>query len=157
MIQARMRIGATWSDACILNLSSRGMLVHAQSVPERGNYLEIRRGQHVVVARVVWSGDQRCGVRTQDPLRADQLIAETDNSSFGSRSMTETVERRSAPRPTAARYEASRTRGRAFEFGSLAAVGLAAAFLLFATLDELLGRPLVAVEAVLASGTAGRL
>jgi hypothetical protein len=153
LIKARMRVGASWSDACILDLSSRGMLVQSRSIPQRGNYLEIRRGRHVVVARVVWSLDQRFGVQTQEPVCADDLLRETDNSSIGAQPFSATVERRSTNRPTAAHHEASRRRGRTYEFGSLILFGVAAAFILLATIDKLLGRPLDALETALAQQT----
>jgi hypothetical protein len=149
LIQARMRVGAAWSDACILNLSRRGMLVQSGMAPRRGNYLEIRRGAHVVVARVVWAKEQRFGVQTQDLVRAEDLLQEIDNSSMSARAISAASERRSAPRSAAVRHEANRFRGKALEFGSLAVFGVAAAFLLFATIDELLGRPIGALEAAL--------
>jgi hypothetical protein len=153
LIKARMRVGASWADACILNLSSRGMLVQSGSAPQRGNYLEIRRGRHVVVARVVWSFDERFGVETQQSVSAEDLIRETDNSSTATRPVAE--ERRVAPR-YGEKSEARRQRGRVFEFGSLALFGIASAFLLFATVHELLGRPLSALEAALLEAQAGQ-
>lgn len=152
LIHARMRVGASWSDACILNLSPRGMLVQSQSAPDRGNYLEIRRGQHVVVARVVWSSGQRFGVHTQDIIRPDELTRDTDNSS--ARSLAQ-PERRVAPRSMVTRHESSRQRGRAFEFCTLAALGLGSAFLLFATIAELLARPLATIETALIASRSG--
>jgi hypothetical protein len=149
LLKARMRVGVSWADACILNLSSRGMLIQSGSAPQRGNYLEIRRGRHVVVARVIWSCDERFGVETQGPVYAAELIREADNSSVATRPASD--ERRAAPR-FREKSEASRWRGRAFEFGSLALFGIASAFLLFATIDELLGRPLSALGAALRQG-----
>lgn len=142
-----MRVGASWSDACILNLSSRGMLVQSGMVPERGNYLEIRRGQQVVVARVVWSKEQRFGVRTQDPVRAEELL---DESGTAPPPQSAPVgERRSVPRPAATRHDRSRMRGRVLEFASLATFGAVSAFLLVSTISELLDRPLLAIESAL--------
>jgi hypothetical protein len=151
LIKARMRIGASWADACILNLSSRGMLVQSGAAPQRGNYLEIRRGRHVVVARVIWSCDEHFGVETQATVSAEELIWEIDNCSTVTRPVA--AERRAAPR-FSEKSEASRQRGRVFEFGSLALFGIASAFLLFATVDELLGRPLSELEAALLRGQA---
>ena len=145
-----MRVGASWADACILNQSSRGMLVQSGAAPQRGNYLEIRRGRHVVVARVIWSCDERFGVETQEPVSAEELIREADNGSIDTRLAPD--ERRAAPRLLRERREASRQHGRAFEFGSLALFGIASAFLIFATVDEFLGRPLSALEAALLQG-----
>ena len=142
-----MRVGASWSDACILNLSSRGMLVQSGLVPERGNYLEIRRGQHVVVARVIWSQEQRFGVRTQELVSAEELLEESSRAPSSQSSPSS--ERRAMPRPTETRHDRSRVRGRVLEFASLATFGAVSAFLLISTISELLSRPLLAIEGAL--------
>lgn len=150
MIQARMRVGASWNDACILNLSSRGMLVRAPTAPNRGSYLEIRRGGHVIVARVVWSNADRFGVYTQDPIPAADLIRGTTSAAAaaapGDASFTE---RRAAPRPSVPTSERSRWRARAMEFSTVAFLGGIAAVLLLGAVSDLFGRPLMAVEAAL--------
>lgn len=155
LIKARMRVGASWSDACILNLSSRGMLVQSGMVPERGNYLEIRRGPHVVVARVVWSREQRFGVRTQDTVSAEELLNADDHGPETSAPSPPIGERRAAPRPAVGRHERSRMRGRRLEFATLAIFGAASAMLLLATVGELLNRPLLAIERALAATRGG--
>ena len=142
-----MRVGASWSDACILNLSSRGMLVQSGLVPERGNYLEIRRGQHVVVARVIWSQEQRFGVRTQELVSAEELLEESSRAPSSQSSPNN--ERRAMQRPTETRHDRSRVRGRVLEFASLATFGAVSAFLLVSTISELLSRPLLAIEGAL--------
>lgn len=150
MIQARMRLGASWSDACILNLSSRGMLVRGKGAPSRGAYLEIRRGHYVVVARVVWANADRFGVETQDIVPAEQLINHPDRASGTERpSGSDCADRRVATRPSSRRHEANRWRARAFEFGTVALAGAAAAFLLIGVISEVLDRPFVAVATAL--------
>lgn len=74
LIDARMHMGATWRDVKVLNISSRGLLLRASSAPPRGSYTEIRRGLHVIQARVVWTDGERFGVTTQDRLTIDDLI-----------------------------------------------------------------------------------
>ena len=49
MIRARMRSGVSWHDVCILNLSRRGLGIQAAEPPQRGAYVEIRRGKHVIL------------------------------------------------------------------------------------------------------------
>lgn len=150
MIQARMRAGASWSDACILNLSSRGMLLRAENSPSRGSYLEIRRGSYVIVARVVWSNSGRIGVRTQDVVPADELISDPDRApaKFGS-SGNVLAERRAAPRPSADRHEASRSQGRAMEYCLFLFLGGAAAITALGAVEQLLAEPLAVVETAL--------
>ena len=145
-----MRAGATWSDACILNMSSHGMLVHAPSAPSRGSYLEIRRGGFVIVARVVWANDNRFGVQTQDVVPADDMVRNPDGAvRTPSRDATGFVERRAIPRQS---HEASRWRARALEFGTFVLMGGIAAMLTLSTMGELLARPLALVETALSKG-----
>lgn len=150
-----MRLGASWADACILNLSARGMLVQSGTVPDRGSYLEMRRGPNVIIARVVWSSEQRFGVRTQEQVFVEDLLSETGNSSSLPGPALASFERRATPRPSADRHEAARERGRAVEFVSLALCGVVSALLLFATVSELLGRPARAIQTALAAAPAG--
>ena len=150
MIKARMRAGSSWSDACILNMSSRGMLVHAPSAPSRGSYLELRRGDYVIVARVVWANDNRFGVQTQDVVPADDLIRNPDVAVQSINPQPSGfVERRAAPRR---RHEASRWRARAFEFCTFALLGGIAATLMLGAVGEILAHPLEAVETALSRG-----
>jgi hypothetical protein len=150
MIWARVRAGASWSDACILNLSSRGMLVRASKAPSLGTYLEIRRGAHVMVARVVWTEADRFGVRTQESFCADELIHHPDGVGSMTIGSAPEGERRTAHRSgSAARHESSRWRGRAIEFGTFALVGMVAATLGLGAVDALLARPIAVVQTAL--------
>ena len=152
MISARMRAGATWSDACILNLSTRGMLLRAARVPERGSYLEIRRGAQVVVARVVWSSPDRFGVQTQDPVAADRLILDPEGTAAQPAGHAPGfVERRAAPRPANVRHEASRWKAHAIQFGTFLLRGAVATLLVGEAVAQALGGPLRAVNAAMAS------
>ena len=49
LLPARMRTSAGWSDACILNVSSRGALIHAKRPITQGSVVELRHGDHVIV------------------------------------------------------------------------------------------------------------
>ena len=150
MIWARVRAGASWSDACILNLSSRGMLVRASKAPSLGSYLEIRRGAHVMVARVVWTEADRFGVRTQDSFSPVDLIRHPEGIGAQANLSAPGAERRAVHRPApAARHDSSRWRGRAVEFGTFALVGMVAATLGLGAIDALLARPLLVVQAAL--------
>ncbi len=149
LINARMRCGASWSDACILNLSKRGMLVQSPEAPSRGSYLEIRRGSHVIVARVVWANSNRFGIRSQDDIPAEELIEDRAKpaSAQGAGALPG-YERRTRPR-TNQPHDASRWRSRSMEFAGLAIAGSAAAYLVFGAVSESLGRPIAAVSQAL--------
>ena len=145
-----MRSGASWSDACILDISSRGMLVRASNVPSRGSYLEIRRGSYVIVARVVWANADRFGVQTQELVPTADLINNPDRPATSPKADDASlVERRSSARPTASRFEASRWRARALEFCAFASIGAAGAMAALGAVDELLAKPLGLVETAL--------
>src|SRR5438270_4661112 len=75
VLPAQLRAGASWNDACILNTSSRGLMVHMTSPPPQGSYVELRKGPHVIVARVIWSDDQKAGLCSQDPIVVDHVVS----------------------------------------------------------------------------------
>ena len=143
LIRARMRYGASWKDICILNLSSRGMMVRSCSAPLPGSYVEVRRGNHVIVARVVWSGDQKFGVLTQDPLPVEALAS---GAAATKPAADIPADRRSTPRRANRlddRHAASRLTGRLLEYGFLLIVGVSAAVGGFVTVQEAFASPLV--------------
>jgi hypothetical protein len=151
MIKARMRVGAAWRDACILDMSSRGLMIQAADPPPGGSYLELRRGRHVIVARVMWSRDRRAGLRSQDPLPTEAIIAEPDFSTGPP--IVAGIERRAEPAARATRptqHERSRWRSRAWEFASLAFIGGVLATFAFDAVANALERPMTAVEGALA-------
>ena len=54
-IQARVRATGGWADACILNVSSRGMMINAARPSSiQGNTIELWHGERLVMATVVW-------------------------------------------------------------------------------------------------------
>lgn len=153
LINARMRVGARWGDVCILNLSKRGMLVQAPEAPERGTYLEVRRGSKEIVARVVWSAGNRFGAYTQEPLNVDALVAEAGDPEPAAASAAHSSEadRRRAVRARSAseRHERNRWLGRALELACIGALGFGLAALLGQGLKQALATPLEATSAAL--------
>lgn len=151
MIKARMRAGATWGDALILNLSSRGMLVRADQPLGRGSYLEIRLGSHVIVVWVVWSRSGRLGVQTQDLVPADSLMSDPSGTAAPrAPGHASGQERRAAPRSTALRHESNRQKARVAEFAVIAAVCGIAALLIAIAGIEIVAKPLAEAQAALA-------
>lgn len=125
------------------------MLLRSAGAPSRGSYLEIRRGSYVIVARVVWANADRFGVWTQDAIPADGLIKHPDRNAAAKPEADSFVDRRAAPRPTSERHETSRSRARAMEFGAFALLGAVGATMALGAVEELLARPLAAVETAL--------
>jgi hypothetical protein len=147
VLKARLRDSAGWRDACILNLSSSGLMIHTDSAPQRGSILEVRRGDHVIVAQVMWSSDRRAGLKAQHAIAIEALASSAPAPecalSGGGR-----VDRRAKPRRDDA-HQASRERGRAMQFGSLAVSALAGAALAAAAVTSLLDASMAQVAAVL--------
>lgn len=150
MLQARMRIGAAWRDACILDLSSRGLMIQASEPVRGGSYIEIRRGRHVIIARVMWTRDRRCGLLTQDPLPTEAIISEPDRSQACGAAAPR-IERRVDRAPQRAfDHERSRWRSRALEFALVATAGGVCGTIAYGEVSEALARPLATVETALA-------
>jgi hypothetical protein len=151
MIKARMRNGASWSDVCILNISSRGLSLQTAAPPPRGTYLEIRRGQHQITACVVWSKHHRFGVRTQDALPIDAIVHQPDQAAAPSPTAgTEFVERRQSQRPSAEQHERSRMLSRIIDFGLVGAFAASAAVGTYVTVAEAFQGPVAKASAALA-------
>jgi len=150
-----MRQGASWRYVNILNISSRGLLIHSAAPPERRAYVEVCRGRHVVVARVIWSNQQRFGVSTQDRLDVDEFIRQPDRPGVQTRSAdgaASLVERRSAPRYLPQlndRHERARRAAKASEFASIATFGALLAVIALAAIGEALAEPLSELSAAL--------
>ena len=140
---ARMRHGSSWSDACILNVSSRGLMIHTGRPISHGSRVEIRRGEHVIVARVVWRDGGRAGLRAEDRVPIQDII--TLGKSPSLQLATEQGERRRHPRPV----ERNRLRGRALEFAGVVLMAIALTGAGLSIVDEAFARPLAAVSEAL--------
>ena len=150
LIKARMRVGASWNDVCILNISPRGLSMQASAPPPPGTYLEVRRGEHEIMACVVWVNHHRFGVRTQDVLAIEYIINQPDRSEAAPSPDEPIPERRQAPRSAAERHESSRLLSRAMEFAVMGVFAASAAVVTFSTVAEVLQRPLADTSAALA-------
>ena len=152
LIDARLRQGTGWTDARILDMSSRGLGVRTAKPPQRGTYIEICKGTHRIVARVVWADNDRFGVRTQDIIAVDAIASGAEAAAPKAASLG--MDRRSAPRqpPPADALSRSRQLSRRLEFLAVAAFGCAAAFVAFDAVRDTLARPIGLVEAKLGAG-----
>src|SRR4026209_2555002 len=111
LIPARMRISAGWNDACILNISERGLMIRAASEPpRRGSCVELRRGARIIIGRVMWAEQDLVGLLTQDALDVESIIAVPDGGGVEDASSSATAppfDRRATVRPATA-FERSR-------------------------------------------------
>src|SRR5690349_3937884 len=74
MLPARLRSASGWSDACILNISSGGLLIFSKGAAEPGSQVEIRRGGRLVIGRVAWRQNQRIGLESDGPIPVGEII-----------------------------------------------------------------------------------
>ena len=77
-IGARLKTGRGWSDIVLRNVSARGVMGQCSAPPERGDYVEVRCGAYVIVARVAWAREDSFGARAQDLIALDDLIASAE-------------------------------------------------------------------------------
>lgn len=153
VLNARMRVGACWNDVCILNISSRGLLLQIAEPPRQGSYLELRRGRHAILARVIWTESHRCGVRTQDLLPVEEIVNDRESppAPTDAPAVAATfAERRPSLREREVQHENSRMLSRAIEFCTITVFAASAAVAAFGTLEQSLSRPLVYASAALA-------
>lgn len=153
LIGARMRTGASWGDVCLLNLSSRGVLAQAAVPPPKGTYIEVRRGSHLIVARVVWAEKHKFGLCTQDAIGIDAIIADTvgAKSRAPASQIEHQADRRSVARTRNAgeRHERSRLMARAMEFCFLVGSGAMLASLAFSLVQQSVAAPMSQVRSAL--------
>ena len=143
VVPARLRHGTSWSDACILNVSSRGLMIHTGRPIARGTEVEVRRGDHVIVARVMWREGARAGLRAEERVPIEQIV--TLGKSPALQLTAATGERRKHPRPE----EQSRARGRTIEFAGALVIAASLAGAGFTMVQSAFARPLQAVATAL--------
>lgn len=125
MLHTRMRANLMWCDACILNVSTRGLMINASCRASlQGNVIELWRGEHVIVATVVWQKGTHAGLQSEDLISVDDLLALSHVSALEpTAGEWPWIERRKKPRSVVQK----RSRGRAVEFaGVVTAASLAA-------------------------------
>ncbi|WP_433909706.1 PilZ domain-containing protein [Sphingomonas yabuuchiae] len=146
LIPCRIKSVRGWGDACIHNISSRGMMIACDDPLAPGEYLDLRRGSQVVIGRVVWRRDRFSGVRTQDVISAEAMVneprLETRPAGAGR------VEERRVSRQSMAgeidaarRMERSRSLSQAMQFGALSIFGLVAAATIATQVGHVLAAP----------------
>lgn len=147
LVRARIKVGAGWHDGCILNVSSRGLMMQAAEPPPRGSYLEIRRGALVIVARVMWAKNHRFGVKSQDKLPVDAIVSDVEVPIVGEG--VRVGDRRSAHRVGLSAEDSARHRGRLIEIGFAATLAVALAGFAATEVYGMLASPMATVTAAL--------
>jgi hypothetical protein len=144
-VPARLRHGASWSDACILNVSSRGLMIHTGRPVIRGSEVEIRRGDHVIVARVMWREGAKAGLKAEERVPVEDIVTLGQSPQY--QLTAATGERRKHPRPE----DRSRLHARAIQFVGVLVIGASLAGAGLLMVEQAFARPLAVVSAALAS------
>jgi hypothetical protein len=143
LVPARLRHGSSWSDVCILNVSSRGLMIHTGRAIAHGSRVEVRRGDHVIIAQVVWREGGRAGLRAEDRVPVEDIVTLGQSPSL--QLTAANSERRKHPRSD----DHSRIRGRAIEFCGFALIAAALTGAGLSMVGAAFARPLAAVSAAL--------
>ncbi|WP_298090113.1 PilZ domain-containing protein [uncultured Sphingomonas sp.] len=154
-VPCRLNLSGAWGDACIHNVSSRGLLIAADQKPQTGDYIEVRRGTLVIIGRVMWRKDRFFGVRTQDRVSAEALTREARLTARPGGGTNSDQERRTRARliaegRAARRAETSRHRSSALQYAVFAAAGCATAIVIALEVHDALASPFTIIDAALA-------
>lgn len=146
-IPARVRIGPRWDDACILNLSTRGMMISTANPPAMGGEIEVCRADQVIRARVVWHSGARVGLRAEDMIAVDDILSGSagDGLHLTAPGAWSGGERRHRPRS----HDDNRLRGSAIEAAGVALIVLSFVGAVFVLAHQAFARPMAAVSTTL--------
>jgi hypothetical protein len=147
MICARVRVGLQWGDARILNISSRGLLIQTGRQVVEGSTIELRRGDHKIVARVMWSEAGRSGLRAEQPLPVEDILS-LEHAGALQLIASDGVLRERRRRPRRVAID-SRLRGRAMEFLAVGTIAVSLAVGVWSMAETALASPLARVAAAL--------
>lgn len=141
-----MRASSGWSDACIVNVSSRGLQINCNHLAAQGSVVEIWHREHVIIARVVWRKGNRAGLQAEHQVPVEELMTAGQAPSLQlTASQWPRVERRKEARS----HDESRLRARAIEFAGLAIITASLAGGIAAMVGQAFDRPLTIVETAL--------
>lgn len=145
LVPARLSDGNSWSDAFILDISSRGLMIRTGGSITRGGEVEIRRGDHAIVARVVWWSGGRAGLQAHERAPVEDILIE--GASLAPQPAASSASRRKVPRIE----DRSRARGRAIEFTGVLLMVISLAGLGFELVERAFAHPLSQFTAALSA------
>jgi hypothetical protein len=154
-IGARLKSGRGWTDVVIRNVSPRGIMGRCAAPPARGDYVEVRCGDCVIVARVAWTDNDSFGARAQDKIVLPDLIA----GSQGRETPAQERRQQARPQPSAlpaqslaARAAASTRVARTLDFLAIVLAGATAASLAAGVAHDAMARPADHIAQALSKG-----
>lgn len=75
LVRCALRDDGDEREACILDVSSRGLLLSAATPPPRGAFVELVVGRHSLIGQVKWSSQRRFGVILQERISVVGLLS----------------------------------------------------------------------------------
>jgi hypothetical protein len=144
-----MRTAAGWSDACILNVSSRGALIHSKRPITEGSAIELRHGDQVIFGRIVWHEGAKAGVQSDHRIPVEHILSLADAPALMLAAPVR-GDRRRRPRT----HEQSRQQSRLMEFAGVVIITVAFSSAAFALVGEAFARPLAQVRDALGTQAA---
>jgi hypothetical protein len=147
ILPARVRVGALWSDACILNISSRGLMIRLGDGIAQGSVVEVRRGDHVMFARVVWREGPEAGLQADERLPVDEILTLDQTRALQVTAADSlAMDRRRKKRPV---HQESRERARAIQFVTTVAIAVGLSAAVFMMVHHALATPMAMIGAAL--------
>jgi hypothetical protein len=136
LIRARLRGVGAECDACIVDASTRGLLVTCSTPPARGAFVELVASGYPLIGHVKWSNGRRFGVVLQDRISVAALVA---NDGGPVRLPKSATGRRSPGQVAAAVSADAPGMARVFNFALAIVAALAAGVFLMSTLQSAMG------------------
>ena len=147
ILPARLRLGSQWTDICILNVSSRGLMIQSGQPARQGTIVEVRRERHIITGRVMWRDGGKIGLQCEDRVPVEGILSLGAAKSLRLVAADgDLIERRQVPRR--GRPE-SRLLGRTIQFAGVLAIVLALSISGVLWVKTTLAQPFRTAEAAL--------
>jgi hypothetical protein len=75
LVRCALRGDGDEREACILDISSRGLLLSAATPPPRGAFVELIVGRHSLIGQVKWSSQRRFGLILRERISVVGLLS----------------------------------------------------------------------------------
>jgi hypothetical protein len=145
MLRARLREASGWNDICILNVSSRGLMINGP-IPVKDDEVELWHGERLIIATVVWRKGTRAGLQAAGRVDVDEILALSNSPSLRlTAGSWPEVDRRRTPRAS----PDQRARGRALEYAGLVIIAATLAVAALGLVERAFAGPIGLVSAVL--------
>ena len=135
MIRASLRDAGPIRDACVLDLSTRGLLATTANPPKYGEFIEITVNNKALVGHVKWSSERRFGIVFRERVSVISII------NGGSEPVKLKAARmaRANARGSSESYADSRQFSQILQLAVLAGCAICAAFIISNMIDAAFG------------------